>query len=514
MTQRFDKSELTWTDSDYLCLFCYEPLYYNVITKKDVCTNPKCFISQTHPKIFVNIDKNPLLDQMKQKYLKRVKRFYIFSSNFLFRRLYETRMVEFIKFFRNVGMKFNDIIGIDFLLTKLYYNKIWGNETNEQIFQNTLNKFLNDFGDLEYIENLESKLYLIDQNSNPYIMKYNNVIVDIHKVLGLVDSSKYGPEDVNSFYFIDRKSRVGKASGPFDIETLFKNHFNLAIVMNHIFKFGYFVSQIHSYPVQTSHLATLFSVWTTCEPGKTCTIDLNGLKVIHDGAVKKNNLKGNFDDFLQIYTSGQKYAPILIFDGEKYHFDYATLFLILFYLFSINKTIEGTQKLSGYNTLMQQRQKAAQNFEIAIREKFRKEGFTVFPTKDTQKFEPKINGEQREFDCIAIDYSKKIIVSIDAKYEDMAPSSTVGETILEQAVLDSRNGILKHAKDHHTRRKFLIKTFNKLPLNLQGNFWEYKIYSLVVTKHKPMISKHLTSQIISFDEFKDIDFLVYGNESH
>jgi hypothetical protein len=83
ISRYYAMSDLQWTDSDYLCLFCYEPLYYNVNTKKEICANPKCFISQTHPKIFVNIDKNPLLDKMKQKYLKRIKRFYIFAPNFL-----------------------------------------------------------------------------------------------------------------------------------------------------------------------------------------------------------------------------------------------------------------------------------------------------------------------------------------------------------------------------------------------------------------------------------------------
>lgn len=504
--ERFDKSELQNTDSDYLCLFCYEPLYYEAKSKKEICANPTCFISQTYPKIFVNIQKNPLLDQLKQKYLKRIKRFYIFSSEFLFRRLYEIRMKEFQKFFENNGMKFNNILGIDYLMTKLYHNSIWGNETNEEIFQNTLDEFFKDFGEFQFIENVESKVFLIDQNHNPYVMKFHDVIIEIHKVLGLVDGSKFGPDDVNSFYFIDRQSRVQKPSGPFDIENLFKNHFNLAITMNHIFKFGYLISQIHNFPVKTPDLAALFSIWTSCSPGNTCSLDLNGLQHIYDGAINKNKLNGNFENFLETFTSGKNFAPVLVFDGIRFHFDYATLFLILFYLFSINKDISGTQTLSGSNTLMEQRQKAAHNFEIEIRKKLRDDGFIVFPENDDRKFEPSIEGQRREFDCLAINHSKKIIVSIDAKYEDIAPSSKVGETLLEQTVLDKNNGVLKHAKEHHTRRQFLIKNFNKLPINLNGEFWNYKIHSLVVTKHEPMISKHLTSKIISFEKFKKIDF--------
>ena len=506
MAERYEKSELKETDSDYLCLFCYDPLYYNAHTKKDICVNPKCFISQTIPRIFVDIQKNPILDQMKKNSWKKIKRFYIFSSDFLFRRLYEIRMLEFINFFHNSGMKLDHILGINFLLTKLTYNSVWGNETNEDIFQNALNEFLKDYDELKFVEELESKLYLLDENHTPYIMKYYDVIADIRKVLGIVNSDMHGPEDVNSFYFIDRQSRVGTPTGSFDIETLFKNHFNLAITLNHLFKLGYFTYQIHDYPARTADLATLFSIWTTCEPGKTCSMDLIGLREIYSKTLTKNQLEGNLDDFLETYTSGKQYAPLLIFDGQMYHFDYATLFVILFYLFSLNKTTAGTQTLSGFNTLMKQRQKSAQNFEIEIRKKFRSEGFTVYPLNDNQKFEPSINKERREFDCLAIDHLKKIVISIDAKYEDMSPSSTVRETLVEQTVLDKRNGVLKHAKDHHTRRKFLIRNFNKLPVNLKENFWEYKIHSLVITKHKPMINKHLTSTILSFDEFKNIDF--------
>ncbi len=415
-------------------------------------------------------------------------------------------MGEFVKFFHNTGMKFNTILGINFLLTKLYYNNVWGSETNEQIFQNTLNEFLNDFDEQYFVEFIESKLYLIDQHEDPYVMKYSDVINNIHKVLGLVDETKFGPNDVNSYYFIDRQSGIGTIKDPFDIETIFRNHFYLAITMNHIFKFRYFVSQIHNYPVKSSDLAILFSVWTRCLPGQTCTLDLNGLKHIHNGALKENHMEGNFDDFLEVYTSGKNYAPVLIFDGERFHFDYPSLLLILFYLFSINKIIDGSQTLSGFNTLMEQRQKAAHNFEVEIRNKLKTDGFTVFPNSDNEKFEPSIDNEQREFDCLAIDYNDKIIVSIDAKYEDIAPSSKVGKTILDQCVLDKNNGILKHAKEHHTRRQFLVKNLKKFPVHIQDDSWNYKIYSIIVTKHTPMISRHLTSRIISYDDFKILDF--------
>ena len=408
-------------------------------------------------------------------------------------------------------MDIRRVLGVDFLLTKISYNSVWGTETNEQIFQNAISKFLEDWEVFSDIENIESKMVIIDQgNNDSYRVEYDRVIEDVRRNLGLINIGKYTPEDVNVFYLIDSKSGKHKPKHPYDIENMFKTLY--PVTFNHLFRLRYAISKIHDYPAEPSHVATLLSLLTKCKPYMANTITRDGLREMHDGSVNKNNMNGDFDDFLQTYSSGAKYAPILVFDGQHYHFDYATLTCFLLYLFSLNKHADGTQTVPGYTIFMQQRQKRAHSFESAIRGKMRNDGFSVLPQNDSEKFELHAGGLHYEFDCLAIDCSKRIIVLIEAKYEDTAPSSASGQTMLGQIVLDKKRGLLQYAEKQHKRRRFLVKNFNQLPINMTKNFWEYRIHSIIVTKFTPMIKRHLTTVLMSFDEFKRMDFRNSGKD--
>lgn len=506
MTQRrFEKSELKWTDTDYLCLFCYDPIYYHAKTKKEICANPKCILYPIDKRIFQYDPNHQAVKPFLENFDESVKKFYVFSKQFLYKRLYDLRAKACHDFFANNGLRLQDLLGINYLLVSLDSNALWGKSTNLQQCNDIILEYFKKYDDLHFIEELELRNYMLTETAEPYVMKCYDILVEIRKVLGIVNQDKYGPDDVNSFYFLDRQARSGTPSGPYDFTTIFKNHYSLVITTNHIFKYGYFISKIHQYPAKTSDLAMLFSLWTMCKPTELCSINYSDLKKTYDETMSKNNIQGNFDEFLDTYSSGNKFAPIIVHDGSMYHFDYATLFISMFYVFSLNKKIEGTQTLSGFQTLNDQRQISAKNFEKIIREKFRKENYIVFPANDDERFEPTFDGQQHEYDCIAIDEDSKKIILIDAKYEDIAPSSTAGETIVEQAVLDKRDGLLLYCKEQHKRRRFFIKYYHKMSLGIT-HFWDYKIVSLVVTKHVPLIKRHLTTSVLSYDDFKDYDF--------
>lgn len=503
----FDKSDLLWTDSDYLCLLCYDPIYYHITSRKETCVNSNCLLCPIKPRIYRFDPHNSENQKFKDKYKDVLQQFYQFSKEFLFKRLYDIRAIEFYNFFQNKGLKLDHLLGIDCILVWISHHISWGNITDVKLCDSIINEFLEKYNELKFVEEVELRIFPIDEDNQPYMMKYHEVIMEIRKVLGIVNKNKHGPEDVNSFYFIDKQARVGKPANSYDFEPIFKNHYNLVITTNHLFKFGYFVSQIHKYPAETSDLAMLFSLWPTCEPGKVCTVDRVFLKDIYVGAMKANNLEGNFDEFLEVYCSGKKFAPILITDGSSYHYDYFTLFIFMFYIFSLNKVTEGTQILSGFKTLNEQRKISSKTFEKVICDKFRNEGYTVFPQNDVVSLVVSFDGQEHEFDCVAIDYLKKIIVLVDAKYVDISPSSTSGERVVEQIVLDGRDGNLLHAKEQHERRCFFIKNFDNMPCNLK-QFWNYKIISTVVYKHTPMIKKHMSTNLMSYTEFQNHDFRV------
>ena len=506
MRDQFDISKLRWVDSDYLCPLCHMLLYYGKADpNRKICVNPKCATSPSPYTLITNVATSSALNQAKQRLDKRIKRFYIFHKSFLYCRLNEIRRGEFHNLFTQNRMDIRRVLGVDSLLTKISHNTIWGTETNGQIFQNTIAEFLKDYKMLSYFEDVESKMVIIGQGDNDYYrVEYERVIEDVRRNLGLVNTDKYAPEDVHAYYSIDSKSDKHKPKHLYDLETMFKTPYTFAL--NHLFRLSYAVSKIHDYPAEPSHVATLLSLFAKCKPHMANMITRDELREMHDGSVNKNNMNGDFDDFLQTYSSGAKYAPILIFDGQHYHFDYATLTCFFLYLFSLNKHADGTQTVSGYTTFMQQRQERAHSFESTIRGKMRNDGFAVLPQNDSEKFVLHAGGLHYEFDCLAIDCSKRIIVLIEAKYEDTAPSSASGQTMLGQIVLDKKGGLLQYAERQHERRRFLVKNFNQLPIDMTKNSWEYRIHSIIVTKFTPMIKKYLTTVLMSFDEFKRMDF--------
>lgn len=498
-----DRVELKSVESDFLCRFCYEPIYYDIESKKDVCINSKCK-NATKELILKNDPNEEDVKPFYDKYDKIKAKCFEFDKEFLYARIYKIRAQTINNFFTNNGIVLQKLLGINLLLTKISSNDSWGSSKDVKNCDNVINECIEQYVELKEIEVIRLGIFRVGKNGTTFEMKYYKIIQDIRKELGIVDGDKHGPEDVNSFYFLDKTARVGKPKGSHDFETLFKNHFNLVITTNHIFKLGYFLSQIHKYPATTSDFAILFALWSECIPGKHYIINKNELEKKFEDILKINKLQGNFDEFIENYSSAKTLAPIIIFDGSNFHYDYGTLFFMLFYIFSLNKGTEGKQTLSGFVTLNQQRSVVAKNFEDLIRDKFRKENFEVYPENDKPLI-VKVQGEEHEYDCIAIDQSQKLIILGDAKYEDISPSSISGETILEQTVLDSHDGLLKQSIEQNKRLEFFKKNSKSFPFEI-NEITTYKIISIIVTKHVTMFHKYKTTEIIPYKVFLERNF--------
>lgn len=501
--ERLDRLELREADSDYLCLFCYDPLYYNEQTQKEICANPNCIICPANLKIYSYSPQ--AIKPFLEKFNMAIRKCSVFSKQFFYKILHEIRSDACHNLLINSRLDLQHLLGINYLLVSLGSNTSWGNSKDIKQCHVIILECLKSYNELHRIELLESKNIILTQNSEAYVIKCSEVIDDMRKNLGIVNLNKHGTEDTHSFDFIDRQASGKKPRGLYDFEALFKNSYPLPITLNHLFKLGHSVSEIHRYPAKPSDLMMLVALCNMCRPGKLYTMDYDKLKQTYSGVVATAKIPGNFNEFLQNYSSGEKYAPIIINDGFLYRFDYGTLLITLFYIVSLNQITEGSQTQSGLKELNDQRAISARNFEKAIREKFKKENYVVFPTDDDKKFEPSFNGKHREYDCIAIDKNSKKIILIEAKYADITPSSTAGKTIVEQVVLNKHDGLLLHCKKQHERKQFFIKHCNKMPFGIK-QFCNYRIISLIVTKYTPLIKKYLTTSIMSYDEFKDYDF--------
>ena len=397
----------------------------------------------------------------RKQYSESVREFHKFDRQFLLQKIYEARAVECAKFFRGDGMNIGIIVSLDHLLTRLQDNTEWGSLRDYRAYRAAFDDYYEHFDILQFAEDICSNYYVTGAHSQRFVVKYHHALKEFFKTLGIVsDDDWQNRTDPPLFYHIDKQSMSDPVKSVFDFGAIYKNSLALASALNHAFKMHYTTSKMYGYPDRSANFAALFSLWITCPPGSTGTITADGLREIYDGAVKKNRMDRNFDQFLADCTSAKTYAPILVFDGEKYRFDYATLLLHLIYLFSNNRLRSGTQTEAGRTTYDKMRQAAARSFEDEIRQKLLNDGFDVRPGQGEKPFRPSFDNVRREFDCVAVDRERKIIVIVEAKYEDMAPSSMSAGTMVGQLVLDKKTGLLAHAQKHDSRRKFFRRHFD------------------------------------------------------
>ena len=430
--RRYGKSDLAGTNSSYLCLFCYEPLYVDMATMKEACLNRGCTCYTGRGEITGNLTEHDGPRHARKQCSESVREFRKFDHQFLLQKIHEARAAECAMFFRKDGMNIAIIVSLDHLLIQLQGNADWGGSCDYRACQSAFDDYYKNFDILQFVEDICSKYYVTSTRSQPLVIKYHHALREFLKMLGIVSydvdsQNRAGPLP---FYHIDKKSMGDPAKSVFDFGTIYKNSLALANALNHAFKMRYSTSKMYTYPDRSADFAALLSLWTTCPPGSAGTVTADRLREIYDGTVEKNKMDGNFDQFLEDCTSGRAYAPILIFDGERYRFDYATLLLHLIYLFSNNRLRSGTQTEAGRTTYDKMRQAAARSFEDEIRQKLLDDGFDVRPRPGEKPFKPSFDNVRKEFDCVAVDRERKIIVIVEAKYEDMAPSSMAPGTMV------------------------------------------------------------------------------------
>jgi hypothetical protein len=136
----------------------------------------------------------------------------MFSRQFFYNLLYDLRAKACHDFFANNGLRLQHLLGVNYLLVSLSKNTSWGNSRDLKQCDNVILEYFKRYDDLHFIEELELKNYILTETAEPCVMKCYDILVDIRKVLGIVDRDRYGPEDVNSFHFLDRQARIAQPS--------------------------------------------------------------------------------------------------------------------------------------------------------------------------------------------------------------------------------------------------------------------------------------------------------------
>lgn len=506
----YAKSDLVWTDSDYLCPFCHDPLYVKDRTAEETCFNRACPAYVDRGESSEYIGSQEWAQGARKRCAEGIRQFYRFDRAFLLQMLFKARARESEQLFQGMTTSCNTASSIDYLLTRLDRSAAWGGSKDAPSCLRTLQRHHKNFDALLAAERFCSKYYIGTAGDGLYIMKYDRALDKFHKTLGIVnEENKNDRAACYLFEFIGRQPGGRQVEDAFDFEAIYSLYQTGISQLSHTFKMAHAVSQIHQYPAGSEDFVALLSVWTQCTPGATNQITEEGLRGLYDDAMQKNKMRGDFDQFLADYTSGREYAPILVFDGEKYHFEYHDLLFYLMYLQSNNRTLSGGQTETGQAICGGMRQATASAFEEHIRQKLRSSGFEVRPAPGQPQLRMSFDNTGMELDCMAVDRAKKVVVLVEAKYEDIAPSSKAGTTMVDQMVLDRRRGLLGQAAWHHERRRLLKQHFGGLKnfgIDLEGSFLDYTVHAVVVTKHEPLISRHMGVDIISYKRFTSADF--------
>lgn len=503
--KRYGRSELACTDSPYLCPACHELLYVDTVAMGETCLNRRCTRYTYRGEIFGDLTEHEGPLRAEELYRESIRGFHNFSQEFLFQKIHEARAVECSKLFKREGMNTGIVTSLDHLMMQLHGNTAWGASRDYRACRAAFDEYYTNFENLAFFEDILAKNYIPTTIGNPLVIKYQPALKEFFRAYGMFSAGdERNTADPLPFYHIDRKSMGDPSKSAFDLDAICDNSLPLASMLNYAFKMRRFTSKMHRYPARPEDLAALRSLWETCQPGSPSTVTAEELRKVYEGAVEKNEMSGDFDLFLEDYTSGKAHAPVVVFDGEKYRYDYPSLLLYQVYLSSNNPSRSGTQAETGRTIHEKNRQCAARHFEAEIRQKLRGDGFDVYPQLDNEQFKPSFDGKRREFDCIAVDRKCKIIVIVEAKCEGMAPSSMAAGMMVDQLALDKKTGLIAHAKSHHSRREFFRQHFDDLKrrgLDLQGSFSDYAVRALVVTKHEPLVSRYMDIDIISYKEF-------------
>lgn len=507
----YEKADLRGIDSDYLCLFCYEPLYvvpklrathrpraadWQLQTSQaEVCANPSCLYSHR-----MLCSDDSVQDNYLPNFNDAMEKCYGFDRGLAFRRMYSRRATTLHRF---PIMKALELSAMNYILIDASKHTDWGSDTNSSACDMAIDACVEKYSKLEFFGTVDKKSNLTD-GVRPYVMKYIYVIEESLRELGLADPTKYMPRDAGLYHGIEDQARAENLDWH-DYGSVLQ-YPSATLCIKRAFSLFSLTLDMHKYPAKRSDLVALHSLLWMCKKPRQYAFTEHELRLAYKEAMRKNGMTGDYDSFLKSYASGQTCAPVLVFDGQRYWFDRATLKAFISYIEPLNDCADDSQRMSGHQAFSEQTRQLGGVFERWVRDKFRKEGWDVLPEEGKKL---KIGPKKYEYDCVAIDHGSKTIVVVEAKFENVPPSAIHANNTVDRLVLDKKNGLLHHAKKHDEKSALFRHHLYAGKLGLAQPL-EYKVVSVVVTKDAPLIKKYRTVHLMSYPEFKAFDFKTGG----
>ncbi len=495
------KYEIERTHSDFLCALCHSLLYVTPDGKDEICSNPKCVCFPVGT-IFgdaaetVSPQLHSDMKQQKEDLIKRIEKTH--GSSFT-RFLYEMRLSLLEHFLKNgmlpsIGAFFtcNELL---MLLNSIHHT---ANETDEEVFNNIFNDYDNYASELDFMEEVQNKRYLLStKGESAYVLKYLRAVSVLRQNYGLTSKTASGliTDHLFKYNHIDSlaKKHIELKRG-MDFGEFFDQMFSHIWALKYLLQMYYRIKVQFDYSTSIYDIAALLGLFlslSAIENEKLTLIDDKWLKEHYNKHAKGQR---SYEDFATEYVDGKEKSPIMVRLNDKIIVDRVTILFFVPYLVGLNKDKVPQQTVTGSERLKAKKQELGKIFEQHIRDITRNNDYKVPPDSVQIKY---------EYDVIGVSETNKRILLIDAKYRDFSPSAITGVNLIDHELLDEHAGLLLEVIRHQERLDYFLKHFDEFKEKIQteGNLNDYKIKAIVVTKYPPLISKYRQVHVLDYDSF-------------
>lgn len=378
-----------------------------------------------------------------------------------------------------------------------------GSERAETIFDSIIKLSYKRTERLNFIEDVENGRYKIvedaDGQMRVIMMKYLLPIRDMLKVYGLASSGNLTDEsDLFKFQDIDELviSDVELKQGV-DMSDFFNSLWPYVITLRYGFGLYYRTSLQYRYAPARVDIPYILGVFYSLKSKEPVFVSKENLSR-HFSKYKEYAEGRIFDQFIAEYAESHEKVPIMVPVGNRVILDPLTLLYFVIHLHG--QAIENNRLRNGKDIALMKK-KSADIFEAKIRNELHKYGYTGPESAVKVKY---------EYDVLGISEARKRILVIDAKFRDISPSSISASTLVEQELMEPKEGLCDEAERHKTRVDYFVhnRELFKQHLKPSSALCSYQVRGYIVTKHIPLISQYKDIRILSLADLIDNELAV------
>jgi len=491
-------------ESDFLCPNCGGLIYCDVSDKtRGVCINPRCSdcahdfeimdpsrksAPQLHGEL--NAEETKLIAAIEQCDPEALALYAYDTRKTLIECALSSGIMPSIPMWHSIG----DLL----ILMNTYTPR--GTDKSAATLESVVKMNYRRTEHLNFIEDVENGRHKIvrraDGKMSVLMLKYLEPIHDMFRVYGLASSGTVVNEaDLFKFEDIDELVIKEVELGPgVDMADFFDSLWPYIVTLRYGFSLYYRTSLQYRYAPARVDIPVIMGLSYSLKHGQTFIIPKQNI-ARHYAKYSAYSKGRSLDQFLAEYSTSNETVPIMVTVGDRIIVDSLTLLYFAIHLHG--QYIESNRRNGGSDSISEMKKKAADVFEAKVRSELRKHGYAGPDSAVKVK-----HIEEYEYDVMGISESKKQIILADAKFRDISPSSICADTIIQQELLEPKQGLQYEAERQIQRVDFFRKNLGlfKQYLNPKADLDTYEIRSYLVTKHTPLVEQYKDVRVLSLDE--------------